>query len=115
MVVKPTANRDSKDLSDKVHYNIIYQGRAVDLWSMTWKDAEIHAKGEYPCFPEIWAVAAALFSRSKVLYARSESDRQKFDQLNQHVENTVSNSDGNIQLAFNSFNERFRLSRVKLE
>ena len=67
----------------KVSENFIYNGRSVDLWSMTWNDACKMARNELKENP--WCVGAYLFTGSNIIYSRSSKDLERFNKLKEET------------------------------
>ena len=55
-----------------INWSFIFQDRAIDLWSMDWKDAEEFALGKKDHF-KVWCVAASLFINCKKVFMRNVS------------------------------------------
>ncbi|MFX1283653.1 MAG: hypothetical protein ACFFB5_08360 [Promethearchaeota archaeon] len=83
-------------------WEFMFQGHTVDFWKMDWKQAELIASGMQNSSP--WAVSAALFNNSKVLYTRSSSDETRFNSL---VEKTKRNEEENFKQIVKNFNSGY--------
>ncbi|NVM04943.1 MAG: nucleotidyltransferase domain-containing protein [Candidatus Helarchaeota archaeon] len=83
-------------------WNFIFQKQTVEFWKMDWNVAEQIALGNKDTNP--WAVSASLFNNNKILYARSESDRARFNSLSKKIKRSERD---NIEQIMNIFNKGY--------
>ena len=95
------------------NWSFIFRDRAIDLWSMDWKDAEEFASGKKNHF-KVWCVAASLFINCKILYSRNKQDLERFNLLKKTVQHVREDNEGNIQRAISLFNLSYSFERGKL-
>jgi len=80
----------------------MFEEHPVDFWKIDWKQAELIALGKNESSP--WAVSAALFNNSKVLYSRSITDKNRFNLL---VRKTKRNDEENLKQIIKQFNSGY--------
>ncbi|UCG01448.1 MAG: hypothetical protein JSW11_17745 [Candidatus Heimdallarchaeota archaeon] len=91
-------------------WEFIFQGHTVDFWKMDWKQAETMALGKENRSP--WAVSAALFTKGKILYSRSNSDKIRFNLL---IIETQRKEEDNLKQIMADFNSGYsHLEEIKI-
>ena len=96
-----------------INWSFIFQDRAVDLWSLDWKDAEELASG-IKQYSGTWCVAASLFVNCKILYYRSEEDLARFNSLKNVVKQKEKDYKNNIKKAISLFKQLYKFENVEL-
>ncbi|MFX0050205.1 MAG: nucleotidyltransferase domain-containing protein [Candidatus Hermodarchaeota archaeon] len=92
---------DNKEESN-LPWEFIFQDHTIDFWKMDWQEAECLASGKVMSSP--WAVSASLFVNSRILYTRSESDKNRFELL---VEKTKRFEEENLKQILKEFNSGY--------
>ncbi|MFX0171402.1 MAG: nucleotidyltransferase domain-containing protein [Candidatus Hodarchaeota archaeon] len=92
---------DNKEESS-LPWEFIFQGHTIDFWKMDWQEAERMVSGKIMSSP--WAVSASLFVNSRILYTRSESDKNRFELL---VEKTKRFKEENLKQILKEFNSGY--------
>ncbi len=72
-----------ENAESKIDWKFIFQNNQVSFWSMDWKKAEQIVRGKIKENP--WVVAASIFLNNKLLYIRSEEDKQHFEGIRQNI------------------------------
>ena len=93
-------------------WEFIFQNHTVDFWKMDWKQAENMASGKQDRNP--WTVSAALFTNGKILFSRSNSDKQSYNSL---IAKTQRSKEANLAQILQNFNfgyshlEEFKIAK----
>ena len=72
--------------------------QTIDFWSTDWFWLEKTVKGERDVSP--WPVAAGLFKNCKIIYSRSDKDKQRFEEI---VKKSKLDEEARIEMAISMF------------
>lgn len=63
-----------------LYQSVVVAGMAFEFWGMSWEFAERIAGGRHR-----WSVAPSIITNARILYARSEADRARFEALQTRI------------------------------
>jgi hypothetical protein len=66
--------------AQNLYHSVLYQGLAFEFWGVPWDFAQRIASGEHR-----WSVAPSIIANGRVLYARSDADRKRFEALQKQI------------------------------
>ena len=93
------------------NWSFIFQNRPVDLWALSWNEAEdfVNAEKEYT---KIWCVSAAIFKNSKVIYYRTDEKLKCFNDLIKKIDTIQQNKEGALRKAMSLFNNFYHFEKT---
>ena len=97
-----------------LYWPFVYQGKAVEFWSMDWSIANRWATG-LGGITRPWGLTASLFINSKIIYSRSPADTEKFNAIVTSALKVKEKGQSNLNHAMNTLNRTYSfIPRIEL-
>ena len=84
----------------KVDIEFTFNGMPCDMWGQTWEHLEKVAN-----FDDHWVISAGMMSIAKIIYARTDEDRTRFESLVKDATQSGKYYEKNLQKATEFFND----------